>query len=254
VWHGSSDKASSREVVPHMHVRSRLHHRRLQISLIDTRRVDGKVRQEHVASLGSVPPDMTVQDRQAFWTQVHPRLSRLDNRLGPDERARVMGELHEIVPMVPLDAAISGKIETETRNLKRSTDLRDMFQEMVDGKKALLAKLQREIAEGEVHVAKMDDSVKHHRDKLDRLEAGEDVPVSKELDRAATRAICKEAGWTRSNFHRAALMQELGGEEGFTEYLDEIHRSRKDHRGDTRVLNRVLRRQRERQKERGGDA
>ena len=37
-----------------MHVRSRLHHRRLQISLIDTRRVDGKVRQEHLASLGSV--------------------------------------------------------------------------------------------------------------------------------------------------------------------------------------------------------
>jgi hypothetical protein len=41
-----SDKASSR-------LRSRLHHRRLQTSLIDTRRTDGKVRQEYVASLGS---------------------------------------------------------------------------------------------------------------------------------------------------------------------------------------------------------
>jgi hypothetical protein len=57
-----------------MHIRSRLHRRRIQVSLIDTRRVDGKVRQEHIASLGSVPPEMTPADRLAFWTQVHPRL------------------------------------------------------------------------------------------------------------------------------------------------------------------------------------
>jgi hypothetical protein len=30
------------------------------------------VRQEHIASLGSVPPDMMPADRLAFWKQVHP--------------------------------------------------------------------------------------------------------------------------------------------------------------------------------------
>jgi hypothetical protein len=49
-----------------MHVRARLRRRRLQISPIDTRRVDGKVRQEHIALLGSVPPAMTPADRLAF--------------------------------------------------------------------------------------------------------------------------------------------------------------------------------------------
>jgi hypothetical protein len=54
-----------------MHVRARLHRRRTQISLLDTRRVDGKVRQEHIASVGSFPSEMTPADRLAFWTQVH---------------------------------------------------------------------------------------------------------------------------------------------------------------------------------------
>jgi hypothetical protein len=104
-----------------MHIRARQHHQRLQISLIDTRRLDGKVRQEHIASLGSVPPDPSVQDRLAFWTQVHPRLSRLDNRLDSAARGRIMGELHKLAPMVPVDMAITGKVEVATRNVQRST-------------------------------------------------------------------------------------------------------------------------------------
>jgi hypothetical protein len=136
-----------------MHIRSRRHHRRLQISLIVTRRIDGEVRQKHVASLGSVPPDASVQDRVAFWTQVHPRLSRLDNRLDPATRGRVMGELHKLVPMVPVDTAVADKIKAATRNVKQSATMRDMFQETVAAKRAMVAKLQVDIAEGETHVA-----------------------------------------------------------------------------------------------------
>ena len=42
----------------------------------------------------------------------------------------------------------------------------------------------------------MDHGVKRDQDKVSRLEAGEDVPVVKELDAAAIRAILKNAGWT----------------------------------------------------------
>src|SRR5271170_4744922 len=67
----------------------------------------GKVRQEHVAALGSVPPDMTPADRLEFWTRVHPRLARLDNRFDSATRAKVLGELHAKVPMVmPSDPGI----------------------------------------------------------------------------------------------------------------------------------------------------
>ena len=49
---------------------------RLQLSLIETRRCDGKVRHEHIASLGS-----SVAERIAFWTRLHERLAKLANRV-----------------------------------------------------------------------------------------------------------------------------------------------------------------------------
>jgi hypothetical protein len=227
-----------------MHIRSRLHHRRLQISLIDTRRNDGEVRQEHVASLGSVPPDPGVQDRLAFWTKVHPRLARLDNRLDPATRGRIMGELHELVPMVPLDAAVADKVNIAAGNVRQSAAMRDMFQETVDAKKAMVAKLERDIAEGEAHVAEMAAIVERDQDKLRRLEAGEDVPVLA-ISYAAVRAMLKRAGWTRSDINRAERMAELD-KAGFEEYLAERRRRppSDEKRRETRALNRFIARRR----------
>jgi hypothetical protein len=53
--------------------------RRLQVSLVETRRHGGKVRHEHVAMLGSVALPAAVADRLAFWEGLHQRLSRLSN-------------------------------------------------------------------------------------------------------------------------------------------------------------------------------
>jgi hypothetical protein len=56
---------------------------RLDVSLVETRRIAGKVRQEHIASLGSIVGD-TAQARQSFWVECEARLARLTNRIGPD--------------------------------------------------------------------------------------------------------------------------------------------------------------------------
>jgi hypothetical protein len=134
-----------------MHIRSRLHHRRLQISLVDTHRVDGKVRQEHVASLGSIPPDMTAADRVTFWTQVHPRLARLDNRLDQATLAKVMGELHAKVPMVATgdEEVVAHKIRVAEHNADIWTAVRDSTLATVGDKREYVAKLTAQIAEGE---------------------------------------------------------------------------------------------------------
>jgi hypothetical protein len=47
-----------------MSVRFRQSRRRLQCSLIETRRVDGKVRREHVAGLGAVPIEPSIAARR----------------------------------------------------------------------------------------------------------------------------------------------------------------------------------------------
>lgn len=134
------------------------------------------------------------------------------------------------------------KVNVAARNVEKSEVLRDMIQATVDAKKAMVAALQRDIAELEPNVAKMDDAAKHDRDKLRRLEAGEDVPV-RELTSAEMRAIFKAAGWTRSKFYRAERMQALD-EAGFEEYLAEVRRLTDDNRRETRALNRVIDRRR----------
>jgi len=56
---------------------------RLEVSIVETRREDGKVKQKHVASLGSIADD-TIEARGIFWQECEARLARLANRLGPD--------------------------------------------------------------------------------------------------------------------------------------------------------------------------
>jgi hypothetical protein len=80
---------------------------RLTISLVENRRANGKVRQQHVAHLGSIlgedlpafwdradPPGRGAASnkwsfwrRHWFWENVDQRLARLANRVGPDMEA-----------------------------------------------------------------------------------------------------------------------------------------------------------------------
>jgi hypothetical protein len=83
-----------------MFVRFRHQGRRLQPSLMQTRRVDGKVRSEHIASLGSVDADLSLRERLAFWAKLPGRLDRLGNRVGAHEHAKIYGALHDRIPMV----------------------------------------------------------------------------------------------------------------------------------------------------------
>jgi hypothetical protein len=191
-----------------MHIRSRLHHRRLQISLVDTRRVDGKVRQEHVASLGSIPPDMTAVDRVTFWTLVHPRLARIDNRLDDATLAKVMRELHAKVPMVATgdEEVVAHKIRVAEHNADIWTAVRDSTLATVADKREYVAILTAQIAEGEKLAADAAGYAAVDREKVERLKAGEDVNVGKELD---ISEVCSRAGWTTADMRQATRLAAL---------------------------------------------
>ena len=70
---------------------------------MQTRRVDGKVRSEHIASLGSVDADVSVRERIAFWAKLPGRLDRLGNRVAAAEHGKIYGALHARIPMVTPD-------------------------------------------------------------------------------------------------------------------------------------------------------
>jgi len=82
---------------------------------------------------------MTPADRLAFWTQVHPRLARLDNRLDQAALAKVMGELHAKVPMVAIGDPdlTAGKIEIAEHNAAVWTTVREHTLATVEEKRKL---------------------------------------------------------------------------------------------------------------------
>ena len=94
---------------------------RLQVSLVENKRVDGKVRQEHIADLGAIDgymlpsfyPDGAPQDeawtrqsvrlRDAFWQNIEQVLSRLGNRIDPEYRNELRAAIHARIPMLTVD-------------------------------------------------------------------------------------------------------------------------------------------------------
>ena len=75
----------------------------LAMSLVESRREKGKVRHEHVASLGSIETPLSVAARIEFWRGLHEWLDQLSNRLDAETRGKVIGAVHARVPMVTPD-------------------------------------------------------------------------------------------------------------------------------------------------------
>jgi hypothetical protein len=61
----------------------------LHVSIVEPRRINGTVKQEHVASLGSIMTPPTVDAREVLWVKLEERLPRLANRLGEDGMANL---------------------------------------------------------------------------------------------------------------------------------------------------------------------
>jgi len=76
-----------------MFVRFRQNCHRLQCSVVETRRVAGKVRHEHVAALGAIEVPPSVADRVAFWAGLHQRLFMLSSRVDAETQAKIVGAI-----------------------------------------------------------------------------------------------------------------------------------------------------------------
>jgi hypothetical protein len=50
------------------------------------------VRQEHVASFGSIETSPSVEARLVFWHQLHERLGKLSNRVDAAMQAKILAD------------------------------------------------------------------------------------------------------------------------------------------------------------------
>jgi hypothetical protein len=181
---------------------------RLQVSLIETRRVGGKVRHEHIASLGSIGLPFSISGRIAFWQRLHEHLLRLGNRIDVETQAKILSAIHAKVPMVTADEQHSLKLENARADERLWTSLRDMHESSVADHKRLIATAETAVAHNQAAADAAAQSAASAKDRVERLTRGEDVPggFSPPPD---FEKILRDAGFTARDIAHLELLASL---------------------------------------------
>jgi ribosomal protein L7/L12 len=222
-----------------MFVRFRQTKCRLQVSLIETRRIDGRVRHEHIASLGSVPAPPSLQDRMTFWQRLHEQLSRLANRV--TDAAKVLGAIHARIPMVTPDEIQAAKIEAAEADERFWSGLHEMHTQQMEGHGQLVAKVEGKIAVIKIEAEKTAAEATEAKDRVERLKRGEDVASG--LAKPDAEKMLRDIGWTTRDINNARWLVEVCdafGDEKVFKLLRGRHLEAGD-REDRRIVRRLKR-------------
>jgi hypothetical protein len=225
-----------------MFVRFRQTAYRLQVSLVENRRVNGKVRYEHVASLGSVEDPPSVAARLAFWKSLHERLARLSNRVGPDMQATIFGKVHQRIPMVTADEQRALQLENAKADEQFWGSMQGMNEDMALGHKAAVAASEKVIASAQSEATKAAVNAAAAKERVERLERGEDVPggLGKPMTGKDMERIMRAWGWTTSDLQHALHLAKLGELGMFEEYCEGS--SEATEKANDRIEKRIARR------------
>jgi hypothetical protein len=160
-----------------MFVRFHQTSRRLHISLVETRREPGKVRHEHIASLGSIRQPPEIGGRVEFWQRLFERLGRLGNRLDGTRQMAILAAVDARVPLPTQEELQALRLE-QAKQHEATWRMRHVHTEgIVEEQKARLKHAQRLVTEGEPLLAAAVRELKAAEDRRERIERGEDVPL-----------------------------------------------------------------------------
>jgi hypothetical protein len=220
-------------------VRFRQQGRRLQASLVDTRRVAGKMQSEHIAGLGTVDADVSVRERIAFWAKLPERLARLGNRVGPDAHAKIYGALHARIPMVTPDEQRALQDENAEAGERFWDTMRDVGASLIEGHKAVIATAETAIAGAAPMVSDADEALEAIKGRREKIRRGENVAggLGKPLD---MRAALIAAGFEPDQLRRAELLASLTKAE-FETLLARTNASELVNKASDREARRILR-------------
>jgi hypothetical protein len=190
--------------------------RRLQVSLVETHRVDGRIRHSHVAGLGSVAVPASAADRWEFWTKLTFRLETLANRVTGETKAAIVAAVHARIRMLTPEEQKSVQVDYAKEDLRQWEMLHGLNADRLDGHKALAAKAARDIAAAEEGAEIGAGVVKAAQAKPAKVEAGELAAVAKPMD---AEALFKSLGITRSKVRHMRTMAAIG-EDAIPEIID----------------------------------
>jgi hypothetical protein len=201
-----------------MFVRFRETASRLQVILVETRRVDGKVRYEHMASLGTIILSPSVADRVAFWARLHERLAKLANRIDAAAQGKIMGNIHARVPMPTPDEQRTLQLENAKADAEQWSAFRDLNASQAADRERLVATVEAQIADDKAAVVEADDATRKAQRRIEAIERGEvvDGGLSKPGD---VVAFLKKDGWTEADLRHARLLGSMPLER-FEEFIE----------------------------------
>jgi hypothetical protein len=225
-----------------MFARFRQNRSRLQVSLLETRRIESKVQNEHLASLGSVEMPQTVEARLAFWQRLHERFAKLSNRVDAATQGKILTDIHARIPMVTLDEQSGLQLRNAESDEQLWTTMRSLSEDNLVGLKQLADETERSMAEIKPLITNADAKAATARDRAARLKRGE--AVSGGLGKPRTREdMIAMLGMSKSEVRRCLAVAELSQPEGgFEELMDELNRARD--RSKDATIARLLRKKR----------
>jgi hypothetical protein len=204
-----------------MFVRFRRTPSRLQVSLVEPHRVDGKVRQEHIAALGSVAwQPMTIAGRIEFWRKFHERFDNLDNRIG-DQKIKILNAIHARIPMVTMDEIRALQRENAETDVKFWSGLQGLNTDFAEGNKALAVIAASKAAAAETLAKDAAGKVTVAKERLDKLANGETITggIGEPLTREWAKKILLDDGWTAAEIRLAFGLAKLSEAE-FDVFVD----------------------------------
>jgi hypothetical protein len=217
---------------------------RLQVSLRESRRVGGKPRCEHIASLGSVPEPMTIAGRVEFYRRASERFAKLANRIGADDKKKIVAALRARIPPVTDNEIRTVQRENAEADEKFWSGLQGMNAEMAEGNKALAAEASRKAADAEAQAKAAAEKAAVAKDRIERLAKGEDVKggLGKPMTWEDCEKILKDAGQTDDDirFMREFRLTEVEFD-AFVKQSCELHHRRE--KSDRWKVLRKIRRQ-----------
>jgi hypothetical protein len=188
-----------------MFVRYRETPRRLQVSLVETRRIDGKVRHEHVAALGSIEVPLSIAGRIEFWRRLHERLVTLANRI--PAQAKILGDIHARIPMVTAEEQRALQLENAEAEARFWAGINQMHDEQAEGYAHHIKLTETAITNSK---AAGDAAAAHAagaQERVERLKRGEVVEGG--LKPFDPERLLRQMGFTTSDLQHATTMAAL---------------------------------------------
>jgi hypothetical protein len=198
--------------------------RKLQASLVETKRVNGKVQHEHIASLGSIATKPTIANRIDFFQKFEQRVATLTNRVDEETKKAITIAIAERIPIVtPADLKT-----LQIENAKAEADFWATLKASQDGQhaqqKALIAQLKRDLPDSRDAQVAITAQAKAARARLTKAKKGTLTGGLRKFDLAGLLKL----GFSQSEIRRCQRVSKIHQMGADQELMDEImkrHRS-----------------------------